>query len=178
MRPLGHWPLHLAPIDGEALSSWLRRLAASYQMSVAELIEHGLGQDQMAVRALDIDPSAALLDVLAERTGIDPARLRQMSLAGWTPGLLDSLEAHAGSFDTYVRCFSVLLPLRRRSKRSVGPWAAWIPGDRVQRACPLCGDDPARQGLLLMWQLPLSLSCPDHDCMLKPCIGSPGDYLT
>ena len=27
MKPAGRWPLHLAPLDGEALSSWLRRIA-------------------------------------------------------------------------------------------------------------------------------------------------------
>ena len=29
-----------------------------------------------------------------------------------------------------------------------------------------------------MWQLPLSLSCPDHRVMLEPVIGFPGDYIT
>lgn len=34
MRPAVRWPVHPAPLDGEALSSLLSRIAASYQMSL------------------------------------------------------------------------------------------------------------------------------------------------
>jgi len=100
VNPAVRWPLHPAPLDGEALSSWLRRIAATYQMTVGELVEHGLGQDPKAEGDLDLDPSPALLDVLAERTGVGRARVRQMCMAGWTPWLLDSLEARPTGFDT------------------------------------------------------------------------------
>lgn len=30
MKPAVQWPLHPAPMDGEALSSWLRRIAFVY----------------------------------------------------------------------------------------------------------------------------------------------------
>ena len=86
------WPLHPAPRPGEALSSWLRRLGATYQMSVAELIEHGLGRDRKTVHDLDLDPPLPLLDVPSERSGIDRHRLQQMSLAGWMPATVDSLD--------------------------------------------------------------------------------------
>jgi hypothetical protein len=177
VNPAVRWPLHPAPLDGEALSSWLRRIAATYQMTVGELVEHGLGQDPMAEGDLDLDPSPALLDVLAERTGVGRARVRQMCMAGWTPWLLDSLEARPTGFDTYVRQLSVLLPARKRSMHSASPWTAWLPHDRLQRACPLCADDPGRHGLLLVWRLPLPLSCQRHGCVLEPFIGFPGDYL-
>jgi hypothetical protein len=32
MRPPERWPLHPAPAETESLSSWLRRIAASYGM--------------------------------------------------------------------------------------------------------------------------------------------------
>lgn len=171
------WPVHPAPIDGEALSSWLHRVGASYQMSVAELVEHGLGFDPKAVNGLDLDPPLAFLDVLAECTGLDRRRLCQMSLAGWMPAPADSFEAQPDAFDAYVRKYSVLLKAGKRSKRVAGPWRPWIPRDPVQRACPCCVKDPALQGLLLGWRLPLQLSCPRHGCALEPCLGFPGEYL-
>ena len=139
MKPPDRWPLHPAPVEGEALSSWLRRIAASYEMSVTELIEDGLGCDAMADRDLDLDldPPSALLDVLGQRTGIDRDRLRQTCLAGWVPCLFDSLEAQPGGFETYVRQFSVLLQAGKRSKRSAGERVAWIPNERLRRACPV-----------------------------------------
>lgn len=60
---------------------------------------------------LDWDPPAAVLAALAERTGTGLAELRQMTIAGWVPWLLDSHDNDAGQegFDTYVRQHSVLL---------------------------------------------------------------------
>ncbi|MGB0092487.1 MAG: TniQ family protein [Solirubrobacteraceae bacterium] len=145
MRSPDRWPLRPAPIDGEALSSWLLRIASGYQMTVGQLIHHGLGQDQKIEPDLDLDPPPALLDTLAQRTGITTDRVRQMCLAGWTPWLLDNLQAHLAGFDTYVRQFSVLLKPGKRSKHRPGRWVGWIPRDRVQRACPGCMEDPTSQ---------------------------------
>jgi len=177
MKPPDRWPVHSAPIDGEALSSLLRRIAASYQMTVAELLEHGLGHDPQAERDLDADPPPRLLAAIGQRTNIAPSRLREMTLAGWTPWLLDSLQPHPSAFNTYARQFSVLLKPGKRSKHTVGPWRAWIPHEPLKRACPRCVEEPDRAGLLLIGQLPLSLSCPKHRVMLEPCIGFPGDFI-
>lgn len=172
MTPPARWPAHPAPVDGEVLSSWLHRIGACYQMSVAELVEHGLG--------LDPNPPPALLDILAERTGVEVCRLRQMSLAGWAPGPAgspeaDSPEGSPGAFDTYVRSCSVLLEAGKRSKQPAGPWRAWMPRYPLQRACPRCAD-PTVQGMLLGWRFPLQLSCPHHGCALEACIGFPGGH--
>ena len=40
MRPPERWPLHPAPAETESLSSWMRRIAASYSMYSYELLEH------------------------------------------------------------------------------------------------------------------------------------------
>jgi len=177
MKPPDRWPVHPAPIDGEALSSWLRRIAASYQMTVAELLEHGLGHDPQAERDLDADPPPRLLAAIGQRTNIAASRLREMTLAGWTPWLLDSLQPHESAFHTYARQFSVLLKPGKRSTRTAGPWRAWIPDERLKRACPRCIEEPDRAGLLLIGQVPLALSCPEHRVMLEPCIGFPGDFI-
>jgi hypothetical protein len=178
LKPPDRWPVHPAPIAGEALSSWLRRIAASYQMNVAELLEHGLGHDDPQVeRDLDADPPARLLAALGQRTNIAPSRLREMTLAGWTPWLLDSLQPDRSAFDTYARQFSILLKAGKRSKHIAGPWRAWISLEPLKRACPCCVEEADRAGLLLIGLLPLSLSCPEHRVMLEPVIGFPGDWI-
>jgi hypothetical protein len=146
-------------------------------MTVAQLLEHGLGQDPKIERDLDLDPPLGLLHTLEQRTGITTERAAQMRLAGWTPWLLDSLQPRADAFETYVRQFSVLLKPGRRSKRRAGDWTAWLSADRTRRSCPRCVSEPDRQGLRLMWQLPLALSCPEHGVMLEPFIGFPGEYF-
>lgn len=171
------WPLHPAPKPGEALSSWLRRVGAGYQMSVAELIEHGLGRDPETPHDLDLDPPLSLLDVLSACSGIDRHRLQQMSLAGWMPATVDSLEASPSAFEGYVRRYSVLLDQGKRSKHAEGSGRPWITRSPVTRACPCCVEDPTVQCLLLMGRFPLQLSCPHHGYMLEACIGFPGDFM-
>lgn len=176
MTQQARWPLHPAPLQGEALSSWLDRIADSYNMNVPDLLSHDLGHGHVPQNELDVDPPPTLLTILAQRSGVELHRLQQMSLAGWTPWLLDSLQPDAASFDTYVRQFSVLLEPGPRSKRAASPsWLPWISDNPLQRACPRCLDDPTRRGLLLMWKLPLLLSCPDHGCRLQPFKGFPHD---
>lgn len=74
MKPAPHWPLHPAPREGEALSSWLNRVALCYHMEVSELLEHDLGHGQ--VDDLDTAPPLALLAMLSQRSGIEPERHR------------------------------------------------------------------------------------------------------
>jgi len=85
VKPAPRWPLHPAPREAEALSSWLNRVALCYHMEVSELLEHDLGHGQ--VDDLDTAPPLALLAMLSQRSGIELDRLRCMSFAGWVPCL-------------------------------------------------------------------------------------------
>jgi hypothetical protein len=170
------WPLHPAPKEGEALLSWLHRVADCYQMDVRELLEHDLGHGQ--IDDLDIAPPLPLLIALAQRSGIELDRLRCMSFAGWTPWLLDSLDdAVPSALETYVFQLSVLLPKGCRKTRSMTSWRAWLPLRPRRRACPRCIHDSTERALPLMWQLPLLLSCPTHGCWLETYWGGPGQFM-
>lgn len=178
MKPARKWPVHPAPIEGEALSSWLYRLADCFHLDTVELLQYGFGlhygvEDVLHYRALpsvDIEAPSALVAGLAERTGVSTDRIRAMTLAGWAPWLLDSVQPMAGAFHNYAHCSSVMLGSRSRAKTFEGEWRAWVPDHPIKRACPDCLSDPARQGLLLMWHLPIMLSCPIHNRLLQPLI--------
>lgn len=143
-------------------------------MDVHELLAHDLGHDRLD--DLDTAPPLSLLTALAQRSGVELERLRSMSLAGCVPWLLDSLDdSLPAALETYAFQCSVLLP--RRKARSITRWRAWLPIQPVRRACPLCLNDPANQAVLLVWQLPLMLSCPQHGCWLEAYWGLPGRYL-
>lgn len=179
MRPTQRWPIHPPPRHGESLSSWLYRIAAVYQLTVGELLEHDLGHRPVDADVLDLAPPAGLLAELARRSGLDHDRLHRMSISGHVPWLLDSLDPHANDFDTYVRQLSILMPTHRRSRggrRRPGPaWRPWLPTEPgVRRACPQCAADPHHQRWILAARLPLQVSCPTHRCLLEPCFGHPG----
>ncbi len=176
MSQAQRWPLHPAPTEGEALSSWLHRVADCYQMDMRELLEHDLCYAQ--IDNLDTAPPIPLLLAVAQRSGIDLHHLRSMSLGGWTPWLLDSLDDTVPSaLETYVGQLSVLLPKGSRKFRSITSWRAWLPMQPLRRACPRCIGDSTVHVLLLMWQLPLMLSCPKHACLLEPYLGGIGQYM-
>ncbi|GAA2078386.1 TniQ family protein [Actinomadura alba] len=173
------WPLHPPPAPGEALSSWLARLAAPYDLSVRELLDHNLGPASTPAAtveqdAVDWDPPPEILEALAERTGTETAELRLMTVAGWVPWLADTLDPDQApdAFHIYTRQDSVLLRRGEAGTNTVGRWLPWLPVDREPRrapprVCPVCATDPAR-GVALTAGLLLMLSCPDHGCLLEP----------
>ncbi len=171
MRPPTRWPLHPAPIEGEALSSWLWQIAARYDMSVQDLLEHGLGENTISCKDVDVDPPQRLLSALAERTGVDYDRLEAMTLAGWVPWLYDALQPDVDSYDIYVHQFSVMLKCGTDHERPAGPWAAWLPNERLRLACPDCLADPTRGVALLVWRLPLVRTCSTHRRWLQRYTG-------
>lgn len=182
------WPLHPKPSPGEALSSWLTRLARLYDLSLPELLRHNLGAP-VDIRTpgevdrlnLDVDPPAWVLSGLQERTGLDQQELRRMTIAGWVPWLLDDIQPDEGieAFTTYVRSDSVLLPPRRSPIGQARTWRPWLPApgtELLNRACRRCVADLHR-GLTLMAKIPLMLTCPEHGCRLDDVPGHPADYL-
>jgi len=78
------WPLHPRPIAGEELSSWLGRIATLYELSVQDLVVHNLGHPALSNVELDLAPPETLLTLISERTGVAVARIRSMTLKGWT----------------------------------------------------------------------------------------------
>ena len=191
MTSIVRWPLHPHPGEGEALSSWLDRIADAYGMEGEELLVHHLGavsheMGSQIAEDLDLDPPTGVLTALKKRTGVPLVRLRRMTVAGWVPWLLDPLEAEPApgmAFDTYVRQDSVLLGPGEAPHRQVPGWRAWVPADParapMRRACPVCiaNASPAARQFTLVSQLPVTLSCPDHGCRLQEAMGARGTFF-
>lgn len=178
MKPQLRWPLHPVSHQGEALSSWLFRVAHCYHMDLSDLLTYDLDHHQLL--DLDINPPVDLLDKITSRSGINLNQLRGMSFAGWTPWLFDNFDPDSSAFDSYLQQISILLPIRKRLKlqnHNVHVWHAWLPQQKIYRACPEYLAENEERVLLLMWQLPLLLSCPLHDCWLESYLGSPGRFI-
>ncbi|WP_127933352.1 TniQ family protein [Nonomuraea polychroma] len=172
------WPVHPEPGPGEALTSWLGRLAGLYRLSVEQLLTHNLGPasaqlDVVRLRDADLDYQvpAAVLRALAARTGVAVGRLRRMTISGCVPWLADTLNPADGwqAFSAYVRQDSVLLAPGRAGYHVVNRWVPWLPARSrpwrtARRVCPTC---PADRGILLLAALPLMISCAEHGCRLE-----------
>lgn len=87
------WPIHPAPIDGETFYSWLRRIAACYNTDFNLLGDDlGFTLGWRPPEDMDVAAMSGMIDVLAERTGVTPDRLRQMSVTGWVPWRRDKSD--------------------------------------------------------------------------------------
>lgn len=179
----GHqrWPLHPQPLPGETLTSWLARTSEQYSSITAADLLGGLGLETSGVD-LDRDTPEPILNALAQRSTSAAERLREMTLAGCTPWLLDSTDPAECDFDTYVHQFSVLLPPglamadRRRRAPPAGTWLPWV-SELDTRACPLCIDDLDTDtdiAVMLAQQYPMLTSCTKHLCRLEFCAVVPG----
>lgn len=173
MRPPERWPLHPAPVQGEALSSWLQRIASRYRMRSVDLLDQELGQPEVHLAELDLDPPLSLIRELAKRTGIPEQQLKSMTIAGYVPWLLDHLTPSPHAYEVYAHQLSVLLPPNQRKIYGPSKWLPWIPKNQVRRGCPDCLKE--KPALLLFWQLPILLSCPLHGRMLETYQGHSAD---
>lgn len=172
--PRRRWLLHPPPGPLESLSSWVERTARLYDLSAEDLLRHNLGSASFARAArdsmdLDWDPPRGVLDALAERIGLGLDQMLPMTMAGWVPWLMDTLDPEDGqaTFDTYVRQHSVLLRPGEAGRNQVSGWLPWVPAGPARLACPVCAADPQR-GAVLTWRLPLMVSCAEHGCLLEP----------
>lgn len=171
------WPVHPAPLAGEALSSWLWRIADRYDADLGNLVSD-LGHVLEGPEEIDTCPPTGFVQVLAGRTGVDVNRIRRMSLCGWAPWLLDQLDPDPEAFMTYTRQLSVLLPRGRRRQRLAPGWRAWLPTKQAPRACPRCvATSKQPHPYQLMWSVPLMLSCSFHGCLLEPHPDVPGYFM-
>jgi len=133
------WPVHPAPIPGEAASSWLTRLFAALHID-AGILSDDLGYHLNTMVELDdltIAMPARLARRLAARTGTPTHRIRRTCLAGYRPGLIGTPLAH-NQYAAYTQQYSILpAPGTRRYRRLHG-WLAWLPTDGIltSQSCP------------------------------------------
>ncbi len=184
------WPLHPPPSEGEALSSWLTRIAAAHHISLEELLGNNLGNYTFDVVdsthrdidiGIDIDPPVALLVALQERMGFHRGELHRMTVAGHMPWLLDTLEPSddANAFMIYARQHQVLIAHPERPSPPTQGWRAWLPRALLNRACRACATEPHPvPGLPLLSYLPITLTCRRHGCYFDAIHSSVDTLIT
>jgi TniQ protein len=162
------WPLPLVPRphSGEALSSWVQRIASRYDVGGDDLIRHVLGQDGLWLGRLDrLDACAdrELETALADAGQIDVRRIRGLRVvrddgaarcwhrvrSAWCPACLEHDLARDG--EVYGRAYwrlgcTVLcpvhaLPLEDRCDRcwTQGRCRFFPSPGRIRLVCATCG---------------------------------------
>ena len=181
----GHrWPLHPQPQPEESFSSWVFRLAQQYAMTWQEFFHDALGTAVLAEDCLDRQPPVALVHDLALRTGVPPARIWTMTLTGYVPWLIDTLETDdATCLYTYATQYQTLLRRQtpwmskglynRHTGRYCLPWLR-EPSPSHHRLCLAClrtESHPASASLLASGtdgELPASWLSLDDRCRACP----------
>lgn len=176
MTPAYRWPLHPPPQPHEALSSWVSRLAHEYEMTWEAFFCDGLGMEPLDTQCLDRQPPRPLVQTLARRTGVKPERIWSMTLSGYVPWIIDTLDtADATCLSTYATQYQTLLTRQTpwvskglyhpKTGRYCLPWLS-EPGSSEQTLCLACLRTDPVPHLRLFWRLALMRSCPLHGCLL------------
>lgn len=144
-------PLLVTPVDDETLLSFCRRLAAHNEGYLAGVLKAcGLGGEGAKLRSVPhmaVVLDAAVLDELAEATGITRERAEGLLLGSYR-GALDAASCpHTGGVD-------LMRWMRRQGLLDVG-----------SRLCPRCvsNDD----GFRMAWRFTWSFACPEHGMLLE-----------
>ena len=172
------WPLHPHPFNEESLLSWLARVASCYEFTIDDLLKYDLGFHGDP-NVLNVNAPDELLRSLSNRTGVDEQKIRALTLASWEPLLFNDITEKESDFESYVHHYSLLLPLNKRTKYLPKKlWKPWLPKQlTVSKACPECIKSKPVDVMSLAWCLPLMLSCPIHQRMLRECYCYQGCHM-
>lgn len=140
-------PVSIPPRAGEAIDSWLERLADANGLTSAGLVRELVDESGHTPRLLTLDPGADVVARIAALARIERERVRATTLVAH-PGAVDLVgldSAHA-----------------RRTFRLVAA-RGWVWGHGTQ-LCPAClGQDGVWQ---LTWRLPIVAVCARHRLLL------------
>ena len=114
-------PVVFRPHTGEALSSWLARIAGVYHLDLATLASECLDWKPNALAEIDLAPSATTLDDLSRLTRADQSIVAHCTVRGVNPDWLpDSvLFKQLGCTSTIKQHSS------RRAFASMSAWHVW-----------------------------------------------------
>ena len=167
------WPFHPPPYPGEALSSWVNRLANALAVPPADLLLDEFGIPHKATKGyhLDFNPPEHVVIAFAEKTGQEFSVVRGLTALGYVPSLLDTLDATLYGVAHYTHDMSFLLPAGHRPVRHpyLLPWYS-LRRFRQPRGCRDCLADAAEPYLRLHWRFAWTVSCPIHKCFLEPVV--------
>ena len=155
-------PIHPPAEPGEALSSWIARIARTYLMSPAEFTATLAGK-YMRAREVDASPRPTLIEALADRTGVAPELIRMMTVDGVADALYRAVEFSAIG--------TVLIPPSMRTGSPYAPHVRrWYFGPPPVRGCAACLKDAGQNfAFPLAWRVSLAICCPTHGMLLGRC---------
>lgn len=153
-----HLPRHVAPIEGEALVSWIAKLSADLDMAPRLLCRDAFGVDARRDPEWWRRPDAGVLERMESWTGVSRLRLIDMTLSDWA-ATTDDEEADRFTASHW-----------RRSKASLAR-------PRRLDICPLCVAEAPRPYLQLIWMLGWTSACPHHGVVLSGTCPSCGHVL-
>lgn len=160
--------MHPAPVRGEALSSWLRRIASVYCCTVADLLRYDLGFPEAKPSGLDFEAPSDLIEVVAARSGMSFRTIERTTFAGSLPFLFGRIFTDPSKND--VETCSVLFEPPNPAPGSYAKLRNWFQKESKSKliGCRHCLSDYKNGATLLGWGLKVVLSCPVHEVMLEP----------
>jgi hypothetical protein len=159
------WPLHPIPVEGEAITSWIRRIANEYGIGWDVLLHRTFGWPDTPYVDADLQIPQRVIQRLSTKTGVPAPNIRLMTLGGQWERLLSVAD---GSIEKgYLSRYEILSASAAPRLHFERGWKPWQPDRRVFFACRACVAEYGAGFYRLIWRLPILRSCPIHGMMLE-----------
>lgn len=156
--PLGReWPVVFRPQLGEALSSWIARIAGVYQLDARTLTVEHLGWPADALMEIDLGPSEQIIREFSRLTRLSQIAVERHTIRGAHPQWLpDWVTLRTPAWNTTDH-----KPL--------------FPAGVLFNVCPACLHEDLNQGgqfIRMSWLCAATTICDEHLVPLRECFAS------
>jgi hypothetical protein len=159
------WPLHPVPVEGEAITSWIRRIANEYGIGWDILLHRTFGWPGTPYVDADSEIPQRVVQGLSVKTGIPASNIRLMTLPGQWERLLSVTTAPTA--EEYLSRYEMLSASEAPPSHFERGWKPWQSDRWIFFACRACVAENGTGFYRLIWRLPILRSCPIHGMMLE-----------
>lgn len=146
------WAFHVLPVEDEALSSYLRRVALMHGMTPYAFISLYLNSKEFWARDVDRGPIQAFEEKLGELSRLGVSKIRSMTFRSWA-AVLTPRNYETGKPPAILPWINASGVFHRIRKR------------HALQFCPCCiAESPV---VKKHWRLSFVLFCQRHGCMLR-----------
>ncbi|QRN55589.1 TniQ family protein [Dyella caseinilytica] len=164
------WPLHPLPLEGEAITSWIVRIARQYGTEWDVLLHRTFGWPDTTYVDADTQIPHWVIRGLSAKTGVPASDIRLMTLAGQWDRLLTDTTVPTPK--EYLSRYEILFSDETQKPHHYNGWQPWRPDRWILFACRECVAENGEGFYRLIWRLPMLRSCPIHGQLLERAVFS------
>lgn len=147
-----YWPVHVKPLEDEALSSWIGRLATGQGLAIKTFCDLELPGKRIYATDVDLSVTLPVINALAQKTAVPVVRVLATTFAAYENNLYLNVAG-------------------RRTPKWILPVGIYTRGDGVRvlgwQSCAACLAEDRQPYFRRAWRLAFNTLCQKHGTLLR-----------